>query len=170
MLLMDLSASRYVTTWVPLPKCQSIRSWTPTAFRKALRMSAVPIDSSIECIQSGWKCNTLPSHRSLDFMPLKVFIAYAGFMHFILFTLLLNILHICLQGKEAILMELPTHRQMPDRSYLSHHNMAFIFKEEKWIIDACFCFLFFSPSLCISFLSQLPISTILAPRMGTGSQ
>lgn len=63
-------------------------------------------------------------------MPLKVFIAYAGFMHFILFTLLLNIPHICLQAKEAILMELP-RRQTPDRSYLSHHNMAFKFKEEK---------------------------------------
>lgn len=104
----------------------------------------------------------------LHFMPLKVFIAYAGFMHFILFTLLLIILHICLQGEEAILLELPTHR--PGRSYLSLHNMTFKFKKEKWIIDAFFPF-FFSPLTIhiISFLSQLPIRTMLARRMGTGS-
>lgn len=161
---MNLSASRYVTTWVPLPKCQSIRSRTPAAFRNAaLRTCEAPIDSSTECTESvRGKCNTLLSHRFLDFMPVKVFIAYAGFMHFILFTLLLNILHICLQGKEAILMELPTRRQTPDRFYLSHHNMAFRFKKEKWIIDALTIHI-------ISFLSRLPISTSLAPRMGTGS-
>lgn len=64
-------------------------------------------------------------------MPRNVFIAYAEFMRFIPFTLLLNILHICLQGKEAALMELPAPRQTSDRSHLSHHNMAFKFKEEK---------------------------------------
>lgn len=148
---MNLSASRYVATWAPLPKCQSIRSWTPTAFRKAaLRMSTMPIDSSRVHGERRKMQYTLPSHRFLDSTPLKVFIAYTGFMHFILFTLFLNSLHICLQGKEAIVMKLPSHRHTSDWSFLTHHNMACRFKEEKWIIDACF-FSFFSPIHFISF-------------------
>lgn len=61
-----------------------------------------------------------------------------------------------------------SQRETPDRSYLSHHNMAFKVKEDKWIIDACFFFSLLTIHI-ISFLSQLPISTILALRMGTGS-
>lgn len=161
-LLMNLFASGYVTTWVPLPKCQTIHSEAPAAFKNTeLWTSAEPIDSynptHVEQMRMQYRsrkavCGFDSSESMEDLCISFCWLCYSTFHTFV------------------YKVERPYWRNylligQTDPITLSTACHSKIEKKKKWIIDAPFF-----PLLYISSASsRLPITTIQSPRTGAGS-